>query len=151
MSYSTSVHAGHSYGQYFTIWNLYSVFQCRLISSIVPESVCSQLSTNIYARSYLHKMECIQLQPLQVGYRAWQSIWSWAARRSAVPLCRTSAVYTSFQKEDSHGLHLSGRPHFSHCALERKEYAISWVKMKYDTWYKVVTGLSVTSFLQGSS
>lgn len=63
-----------------------------------------------------------------------------------VPLCINSAVCTSLQKEDSQGLHLPG----SHCTLEKREYAISWVKMKYNIQI-IDTGLSVTSFLQGSS
>lgn len=85
MSYSTLVHAGQSCGQYFTVWNPNSVFWCRLINIIVSEYICMQLSVNICARSYFHKVDCIQLQILHMQYGEWYFVWSSVLSKEQIP------------------------------------------------------------------
>lgn len=142
MSYSTSFHVGYSYQQYFTMWNLNADFWCRVIRSLVPE--CCYLSPNIYNIFNLQKTEYVQFYICDMRNGSTYYLQFLAENKSLMLVCIISPVYTSLLKEDSCRLHLSGRPRFSHSALKRREYAINWVKTKYN----IV--LSVASSLQGT-
>lgn len=135
MSSPTSTHIGHLYGQNIAIQNPNSVLWCRLAHQSAFHKCL--------ASSPLPEVECVQLQFLHLRLGGWKSMWTWAEDTPWI----NSAVCISLQKEDNQWVHLCG----NHCTLQKRECAISWVKMKYNIWFKVVTGLSATSSLQDSS
>lgn len=133
MSCPTSIHVGHSYGQKFTMRNLNSVLWCRLAHQSAFHKCL--------ASSRLHK---VKWTTAVLTYSIWRMEVHVILSRGQIP-CASLDNFCS-QKQDSQGQHFSG----SHCTLKKREYAISWVKMKYNIRFKVVTGLSVTSSPQGS-